>query len=342
MPMTASRLGLSLVGIVFASFAIVLFMNPEVFRSMPELQNAGLQTFKTMFISIVLEAFPFILLGVLISSVLQVFVSDRFVQKLIPRNPVLGVIVSCLLGVIFPICECGMIPVARRLVRKGMPLYAAVVFLLAGPILNPVVFAATFMAFRSRPEIAYSRMSLAFAVAAVVGLLVYRLVKKDPLKRSSSASHQHHHHDGHNHHDNHHHGSGNKLFATFDHASSEFFEMGKYLIFGAVLTAGIQTFMDRGSLASIGQSEWASHWFMMGFAYILSICSTSDAFVASSFASTFSAGSLLTFLVFGPMLDMKSTLMMLSVFRARFVALIAVLVIGAVSAGSFIYSHFIL
>ncbi|WP_199614315.1 permease [Paenibacillus alkalitolerans] len=338
MPVTLGRLGLSLAGIVFLSFFIVLLMNPEVFRNMPELQNGSLQTFKTMFVSIVLEAFPFILLGVFISSILQVFVSDRFVQKIIPRNPVLGVTVTCLLGIVFPICECGMIPVVRRLVKKGLPLYAGIVFLLAGPILNPVVFAATYMAFRSRPEIAYTRMGLAFAVAAVVGLAVYRLVKKDPLKQSAGISHGHNHHDRHDHG----HSGGNKLFATFDHASSEFFEMGKYLIFGALLTAGIQTFLDRGSLVSIGQSEWASQWFMMGFAYVLSICSTSDAFVASSFASTFSASSLIAFLVFGPMLDLKSTFMMLSAFRARFVALVAVLVIVSVSAGTFIVERFVL
>ncbi|WP_309119448.1 permease [Paenibacillus sp.] len=333
----AVRLGLSLALLVFASFLIVLFMNPEVIRNLPELQTSSIQTFKTMFVSIVLEAFPFILLGVVLSSILQVFVPDRVVQRLIPKNPVLGVLVSCLLGVIFPICECGMIPVARRLVKKGLPLYSAVVFLLAGPILNPVVFASTYMAFRSRPEIVYSRMGLAFAVAAVVGLLVYAFVKKDPLKPVPSHAHHHDHH----HRDNPSAGTGNKLFTTFEHASGEFIDMGKYLVFGALLTAGVQTFLDRSSLLAIANSEWLSNWFMMGFAYILSICSTSDAFVASSFASTFSASSLVAFLVFGPMLDVKSTLMMLAVFRRRFVLFVAFFTFVAVSAGVFLLGRFI-
>jgi len=324
-----ARLGRNLALIFLSSFLIVIFMNPEVIRNLPEVRTGSVQTFKTMFVSIVLEAFPFILLGVLLSSVLQVFVPDRVVQKMIPRNPFLGVIVSCLLGVVFPICECGMIPVARRLIKKGFPLYAAVVFLLAGPILNPVVFASTYMAFRARPEVLYSRMGLAFAVAAAVGLLVYFLVKKDPLKPVSSHHHVHRQ-------DHRHAGNENRLLSTFEHASGEFFDMGKYLVFGALITAGVQTFLDRGSLVSIASSEWVSTWFMMGLAYILSICSTSDAFVASSFGTTFPAASLVAFLVFGPMIDAKSTLMMLAVFRRRFVASVAILVFVFVTVGVFL------
>lgn len=130
-----------------------------------------------------------------------------------------------------------------------------------------------------------------------------------------------------------------KISATIRHGADELFDMGKYLIFGAFLSAAIQTFLDRGSLVAIGHGEWSSHLFMMGFAYILSICSTSDAFVASSFANTFSVGSLLTFLVFGPMIDMKGTLMLLSTFRAKFVLKLTVAVAITVLAASMIWSQ---
>jgi len=123
------------------------------------------------------------------------------------------------------------------------------------------------------------------------------------------------------------------------HASDEFFDMGKYLIFGAMLTALIQTLVARESLVAIGQGEFSSHLFMMGLAYVLSLCSTSDAFVASSFTTTFSTGSLLTFLVFGPMLDIKGTLMLLSAFRARFVLLMSALVIVVVLAASLLFER---
>ncbi|WP_159886306.1 permease [Paenibacillus puerhi] len=331
-------------------------------KQQPDLSWASadtVQNFKTMFISIVLEALPFVLLGVIVSALLQMFVSEQAVRRWIPKNPVLGVLFACLLGIIFPLCECGMIPVIRRLILKGMPIYVAVVFILAGPIINPVVYASTFMAFRTRPEIAYSRMALAFFVAAAVGLLVYRFVRSNPLRprkddhhahSHSHESHHHHHHPeaGHAHHSHSHSqsdkdsgGWGGKSLSVLSHASDEFFDMGKYLIFGALLTALIQTFMSRDSLVAIGEGTVSSHLFMMGFAYVLSLCSTSDAFVASSFATTFSAGSLLTFLVFGPMLDMKSTLMLLSAFRVKFVVLLAVLVLIVTLLGSLLFERIV-
>lgn len=290
--------------------------------------------FKTIFISIILEAVPFVLLGVLFSALLQVFVSERTIRRWTPRNPVLGVLFACSLGVIFPLCECGMIPIVRRLMRKGMPVYIAVTFILAGPVLNPVVYASTYMAFRSRPEMAYSRMGLAFLAAATLGLLVYAFVKRNPLRPELPAAQAHSHdHDGLVHRT----GPSNKLLSTLSHASDEFFEMGKYLIFGAMLTGIIQAVVTRESLAAIGQGEISSHLFMMGFAYLLSLCSTSDAFVASSFATTFTSGSLLTFLVFGPMIDLKNTLMLLSVFRVKFILTLTAVLAIAVLVGSRIF-----
>ncbi|NQX58227.1 permease [Paenibacillus qinlingensis] len=306
-----------------------------------------LQSFKTIFISLILEALPFILLGVLLSSLLQTFVPESTIRRFTPRNPILGILFACLIGILFPMCECGMIPIVRRLILKGMPVYIAVVFIIAGPILNPIVFAATLMAFRNHPSIAYSRMGLAFLVVIIIGLILYRIVKRSPLRQSQNHEskvplHEVHHHH-HDHHEHHHKQSGNpsKIMTFFVHSSSEFFEMGKYLVFGALLTALIQVFMQRESLLAIGQGPLSSHFFMMGLAYILSICSTSDAFVASSFQTSFTTGSLLTFLVFGPMLDFKSTLMLLSVFKFKFVLLLVLLISCTVLLCSLLWEQFI-
>lgn len=340
------------------------------------LQSNDMQNFKTLFLSIILEAFPFVLLGVLVSALLQMFVSEQTIRRLVPKNPVLGILFACVVGIIFPLCECGMIPVIRRLMKKGMPVYVAIVFILVGPIINPVVYASTFMAFRSRPEIAYSRMGLAFIVALAIGLIVYKFVRSNPLRGTTAsaaihnhhahehshhhdhdhhhahhhASHDHHAHEHHNTHEHHHHDHGShthaghtgvtgKLFGILGHASDEFFEMGKYLMFGAMLTAAIQTVVSRESLVSIGQGDVQSHLFMMAFAFVLSLCSTSDAFVASSFNTTFSTGSLLTFLVFGPMLDIKSLLMMLSAFKARFVIALSALIVVVVLVCSLVFER---
>jgi len=121
------------------------------------------------------------------------------------------------------------------------------------------------------------------------------------------------------------------------HGTSELYEMGKYLMIGAMLTALVQTFITKDSLSAIGHGAILSHLFMMGFAYLLSLCSTTDAFVVTSFSNTFSSGSILAFLVFGPMIDVKSTFMLLTVFKARFVLTLSILVGGTVFAGSLLF-----
>lgn len=324
-------------------------------------EPANLQSFKILFISIILEAFPFILLGVIFSALLQAFVTDETIRKWTPKNPIAGVLFGGLLGIAFPLCECGMIPVVRRLIAKGMPAYIGIVYLLAGPVVNPVVFASTYSAFRLSPGIAYSRMAVAFAVAVIIGLILSKWMKKSPLRHNESLIAQgpglHGHHAGHNHSHSHvghgtvashshvhdEHGSGashshihdgnavakagwrSKLSSVLSHSSDEFFEMGKYLIFGALLTAIIQTAVDRSTLALFSDQPLLSYVFMMSFAFILSICSTSDAFIAASFSSMFQPGPLISFLVFGAMIDFKNTLMLLTTFKIKIVLLLIVL-----------------
>ncbi|MGE7823604.1 permease [Paenibacillus sp. NPDC093718] len=316
-----SKSGLNLLFTLLVLSLIYVALFPDVISnfSLTAPNMDKIQTFKTMLISIVLEALPYILIGVFVSSLIQLYVSEKWIARFCPKNPILGIVFACTLGIIFPICECGMIPVVRRLMMMGMPLYIGVVFILVGPIVNPVVYASTYQAFRLQPEILYSRMGLALIVGFIIGLLIYKFVSGNPLKHTeippissgSDASHQH---------------AKNKFLIMMDHAAKEFFDVGKYLIIGSILTAAIQAFIPRDFLVQIGQGEIGSHLFMMGFAFILSICSTSDAFVASSFLQTFSASSIVSFLVFGPMVDFKSTLMLLSVFNRRFVVQLVVLI----------------
>ncbi|WP_194543362.1 permease [Paenibacillus sp. FSL W7-1279] len=294
------------------------------------ISSRDIQQVKTVFTGIFLEALPFVLLGVLLSSLLQLFVKEQWVRRITPKNPVIGVLFASMLGIVFPICECGMIPVVRRLMLKGMPAYIAVTFILSGPILNPIVFAATFMAFRSHPEVTIGRMGLAFTVAITVGLLVYVFSRNNPLKRSlqefseqDSAVGERKLHE--------HPKTWRSLFV---HAGDELIEMGKYLVLGAFLTACIQSFIPREELLALGNGPTASYLFMMGFAFILSLCSTSDAFVASAFTHTFTVGPLVSFLVLGPMLDFKSLLMLSTTFKTKFVIGLSLLVMTLVFIGS--------
>ncbi|KAA0259679.1 MAG: permease, partial [Chloroflexi bacterium] len=102
----------------------------------------------------------------------------------------------------------------------------------------------------------------------------------------------------------------------------EFFDMGRYLIIGSLLAAGLQTFVAQSTLLSIGSGPVLSVLIMLLLAVLLSICSTVDSFVALGFTGAFSFGSVLSFLVFGPMVDIKSTIMYLQVFKRRAVAYI--------------------
>lgn len=295
------------------------------------LNGPSVHAFKTLFIGILLEALPFILLGVLLSALLQAFVSDETIARLSPKHPVAGILFGCLLGLLLPLCECGMIPLVRRLIRKGMPAYIGIVYIFAGPVVNPVVFASTYAAFGGNPSMALARTGLALAVCLPLGLLLRRMLVKNPLRsglrelqnRPELPSAE----------------SGSlrfKLETTLAHASDEFIDMGKYLIAGALIAALMQTALDPGLLAPLGSEPLGSHTFMMGLAFALSLCSTTDAFVAASLGGLFSKGALLAFLVFGPMVDLKSTIMLLSAFRTKVVLAVLAFLFAAVLAGSFI------
>jgi uncharacterized protein len=272
----------------------------------------------TIFLSIVLEAIPFILLGVFVSSFIQIFVSEKWIQRWIPKNPIAALIPAAIVSAVFPVCECAIIPVVRRLIKKGMPLHVGVVLLVGAPILNPVVFASTYYAFSSNPFIVYGRMGLAFVLCIVIGFIVYLLFRnrnqlrwtKDELIGAQQESGP----------------KGNKVKQLLFHASDEFFDMGKYLIAGAFIASLFQTFLDRSLLLEIGQNPTAAPLGMMGFAYVLSLCSEADAFVAASFLKTFTPTALLAFLVYGPMIDLKNTLMMFASFKAKFTVIFIMIV----------------
>ncbi|WP_082652113.1 permease [Gorillibacterium timonense] len=297
-----------------------------------------IMSFKTMLIGIVLEALPFMLLGVAVSAFMQVFVSEQTLRKLIPNHPLGGIAVACLLCVLFPLCECGIVPIVRRLMAKGMPVYIGVVFLLVGPIVNPVVYAATLTAFRSNPEMSYARMGFGLLVGCGIALVVYAIKIRQPLKLDKEqlyAQAQQARQEG----------StptaiGHRLSQAFSHMGHEFFEMGKYLLLGSVLTAAIQTGVPRSAITGIGSHPLTGSLVMMGFAFVLSLCSTSDAFVAASFTGAFPPSALLAFLVLGPMLDLKGTLMLLSVFRGKFVLLLSILVVLFVLGGVLLIHQF--
>lgn len=280
--------------------------------------------FKTIFLGIIIEALPFILISVIVSSLLHNFVSEELIRRVLPKNKTYSIMLACFLGMIFPACDCGMVPIVRRLVMKGVPLYSAVAFMLSAPIINPVVATATTYAFNSS-EMALTRISIAFLIAFTTGWLISKLFKGTELK---DMEHSHNHSCGCTCHSHSEHKVllHEKFLNVLDDACNEFFEMGKYLILGSFIGAAVQTFIPRGLLLNIGHEPLLSIIVMMLFAFAISVCSSADAFIASSFSTSFTTGSLVAFMVFGPMIDIKNTLMLLHTFRLRFVIFLVAIV----------------
>lgn len=286
-------------------------------------QSSFLQL-NSIFISILIEAIPFILIGVILSGIIQMFVSEEMIAKIMPKNRFLAVLFGALVSVLFPACECGIIPITRRLLLKGVPLHAGVAFMLTAPIINPIVLFSTYIAFGNRWSVVFYRGGLALAVSLIIGVILSYQFKDNQLLKPDEPGHHHHHHGT----------LLQKLGGTLRHAIDEFFSVGKYLIIGAFIAAAMQTYVKTSTLLAIGQNDVSSSLVMMGLAFVLSLCSEVDAFIASSFSSTFSLGSLIAFLVFGAMVDIKNLLMMLAVFKKRFVFLLITYIVVIVLAGS--------
>jgi uncharacterized membrane protein YraQ (UPF0718 family) len=271
-----------------------------------------LNSFSTVFLGIFIEAVPYLLLGTLASGLVEVFIDRDQISKWISKRPVGAAIGGAFIGMAFPVCECGVVPLTRRLFHKGLPLPAGISFLLAAPVLNPIVILSTAAAFGWK-EMLFWRLLLSLVIAVVVGLVFS--VEKQPenvLRAVITPMHEHQHSGPET--------TSEKFRAALVIAADEFFEMGRYLIIGAALAAGMQTFIPQSALLTVGSGPFLSVLVMLGLAVLLSICSTVDAFVALGFIGTFSFGSVLSFLVFGPMVDVKSIIMYSQVFKRRAVA----------------------
>jgi uncharacterized membrane protein YraQ (UPF0718 family) len=299
---------------------------------------SSVKDFTTIFLSICLEAIPFVLLGVLVSSFILVFVSEDKIERILPKHPLAAIIPAVLLAAFFPICECAIIPVVKRLIQKGMPSHIGIIFLIVTPIVNPIVFLSTYLAFRMSPAVVYGRMGLAIGVAVIASLFIYYLFKgkailKKGVQQEVHLVHQENHSSVH---------AQSKLWSVLYHATDEFFDVGKYVIFGALIAAFAQISLHRTIIGSFGDNIAASSLIMMGLAFLLSICSEADAFVGASFSSLFPPGAIVAFLVFGAIFDVKNTMMLFSVFRTRFVLLFMGLTTLLVVGGSIFFQHYII
>lgn len=297
--------------LALAILALLLVIGESSLRNETTLLSDQLQTFVTIFLSIFIEAAPFLLAGSLVSGFIEVFVDQKMLERFTPRQPLLAALAGASLGLVFPVCECGVVPVTRRLYQKGLPISMGIAFLLAAPVINPVVFASTFAAFGWGPML-WGRFGLSFVIAAVVGFLFYLAQPKEvllPETVEDASCHDHHHAQPV--------GRVQRIWEALATGGDDFLDMSRYLIGGSLLAAGMQTLVPQSALLALGAGPVASVLVMMTLAFVLSVCSTVDAFLGLAFVNTFTPASILAFLVFGPMVDVKSSLMFLGVFRRR-------------------------
>jgi uncharacterized membrane protein YraQ (UPF0718 family) len=348
----------------------------------------------TLFLSLLVEAFPFLLIGVLLSSSLLVLIDEGKFIRFLPKNPIIGVLVGSCAGFLFPVCECGNVPVARRLLMQGLPTSMAIAFLLAAPTFNPIVIWSTWVAFRGQPEIVIYRIVFSLAIAMIIALIFSRQSDPRPLlqpllaKRLSllpvnacpppyskkGVSKTGHSATGHNATENYPllqsgtfllNKTGNPLrldgntaatpmlspqgarqrtsrFGLFlENVVQELRELGGMLIIGSAIAASIQIFVPRDWILNLGQGTISSILAMMLLACLVSICSTVDSFFALSFAATFTTSSLLAFLVLGPMIDLKSVGLLLSIFKPRIILYLFFLAAQLTFLGALCHSYFL-
>jgi uncharacterized membrane protein YraQ (UPF0718 family) len=337
----------------------LILSNPAFDREMiytPDSALASIKNFIIRFRSIVWEALPFIILGAVIAGLLEELLPQQFIARVLPRNRFLAILPAGLLGLVFPMCECGIIPVMRRLLRKGLPLSCCVAYLLAGPIVNLVVLGSTYVAF-SGMENAFEggkpsyqmggwwmvafRAGLGYLVALVTAVVVEWLARRykgreDQLLTPSTLP-------------------GRlpvleeedleaprrrtlweRVNNISETALHDFVDITVFLILGALLAAATGLFLNADRIAELSREHaLLAIVLMMVLAVVLCLCSEADAFVAASFV-TLRPSAKVAFLVLGPMLDFKLYMMYTRVFRPRLIWTIYACVVGQVLLYSYL------
>ncbi len=301
------------------------------------------QIFISTVIAIFLEASPFLMLGSLLSAIFEIYVPADFLARVLPKGRIPGTLLGLSAGMLLPTCECGVVAVVRRLLRKGVPAHAALTYMLAAPVINPLVLASTYLAFRGDMGMVLARVALVAVCASAIGLMLsgvdpVLLLREGKLLKGLAGG-----------------GSrgpgdvqggasapvflemapasacgcgcdsagGSRLTRVFMHTASEFLEMGKYLLLGACAVGLFNVLPPYDFLYLLMDSTHLAIAGMMVLAILLSVCSEADAFVAASFTS-FPRVSQLSFVVIGPMVDLKLILMYGAVFHRRVALLLVV------------------
>lgn len=311
---TLVAVGLGLLTIV-ALFAIDVFA-PALFPAgLPTRAQDGL----TLAISVLIESLPFVALGVVLSIVVQVWIPPGVIERWMPQRAWARRAVLSLLGMFIPVCECGNVPFARGLLMRGFSVSDTMTFLIAAPIVNPIVIITTNAAFGFSDGILIARLLGGYAIANLIGWLYSKYPDPDALLTErflatcDLITHE----------------PGNRWRRTLAQFVIELRAVMPALVIGSALAGAVQVLVPRDALLAIGSNPALSIVAMMALAMVVSICSNVDAFFALSFASTFTPGSIVAFLLVGPLVDVKMLALLRTTFTTKALARLVVIVVLA-------------
>lgn len=286
----------------------------------PLLDDDRIRSWSTIFVAIVVQSVPFLVLGVLLSAGISSLLSERVLRRVVPDNAALGVPVAGLAGIGLPGCECAAVPIASSLMRRGVAPAVALTFLLAAPAVNPAVLVSTAVAFPGRPDMVLARFLASLATAVLVGWWCLSRGDRLPISRrltrtATDAT-----------------GRG-RFLATARH---DFMHASGFLVLGAMLAAAVNTFVPRSIVDTVAGQAVLAVLTLALFAFVIALCSEADAFVAASFTA-FSDTAKLVFLVVGPAMDVKLASMETGEFgRAFAVRFVPVVVVTAIACASLV------
>ncbi|MCX7868759.1 MAG: permease, partial [Terrimicrobiaceae bacterium] len=239
----------------------------------------SLPDFSYAFVSVVLEGMPFILAGTLLAGILDQFLPSGLMVRILPRRAAAGIALSAALGLVIPMCECGVVPVIRRLIRKGLPVSNAIAYMLAAPIVNPIVIISTYAAFKGQSalEMTLLRVGLAYLTACVAAMAAHTLrleqiLRPGVLEEGKSAE-----------------GSCcaqpapagwlPRLSAALRVSVSDFLDVMVFFVLGVGVSSLVSTALNQEVLLPLALDPWLATGSMMLLAFVLALCTTSDAFI---------------------------------------------------------------
>ncbi len=268
--------------------------------------SAALATAGTVFCGVFVQALPFLGLGVVVSGLIAAFVPRERLLRWLPRRPATAVLAAGVVGAALPGCECGSVPVARRLFGDGGAAgAAALTFMLAAPAINPVVVVATAVAFPRQPKMVVARVVASLLTAVVMGWAWSRWGRAEWITRRLPP------------HESHGAATQSKWVLFCEVARRDFLQAAAYLVFGAAAAAALHVLVPPWIFEHVGARLILGVVAMAALAVILAVCSEADAFVASTLTMV-PLIPRLVFLVVGPAIDVKLVAMQSGMFGRPF------------------------